>query len=253
MADPTFYSSDVYQDISARLAAFDPAIQLPQHIDRMLDVGRNTLHGITFTAKNLDKMLLAFRSAKDTGGLKAFAEGSKLDPNHWALRLSYKETHGIGFREIWRPQLSDRPLNLDDAEPGRFHHKFDTGFSAKLMDPIDDHSSIHAAVSADYCNVHIDEMGFVMTGLDGQIVVDPDFAQHLVTELMFRTKLDHKLPNWLIDRLSLALPNSTNEYSRVGLSFDLVQKKDFHVRVSGSCSILGDTECSTTLSVSGKF
>jgi hypothetical protein len=250
---PDPFASDVYRTIAARLAAFDPAIQIWQHIDRMLDVGRNTLHGITFKAKDVDKLLLAFRSAKDTDGLKAFAEGSKLDPRHWALRLSYKETNGIGFREIWRPRFSDRPLRLEDAEPNRFRPTWSKAMDAKFNDPTDDGSAIHGAVAADYCNVHIDDRGFVMTGPDGGVVVDPDFAQHLVNELWFRTKLDHKLPDWLIDRFSIVLPNSSNEYSRVGASFDLVQQKSYKVRVTGSCSILGPCDFTTTLSISGKY
>ena len=197
----------------------------------------------------------ALRCAKDGRGNTAFAEGSADDSRNWALQLSYKATHGIGFREIWYPHLTERPLSLADAAPNRFRSKQSARFSANFNDSVDDHSSLHCAIAPepDTCNIHIDEMGFVVTGPAGDIVVDPDFAQHLVNELLFKSKLDHKLPDWLIDRLSIELPNSTNDYSRVGVSLDLAQQKSYRVRVTGSCSVLGGVDCSATLSISGTF
>jgi hypothetical protein len=94
-------------------------------------------------------------------------------------------------------------------------------------------------------------MGFVITGLGGDLIVNPDFAQHLLNELLYKTKLNGVLPDRLVDRLSIEIPNSTNAYSRVGLSFDLAQKKNYRVRVTGSCSVLGEFDCSGTFSVSG--
>jgi len=245
--------SPVYTTICSRLMAFSPPINLAHHIKSDLSVGRSTLEGISFVAVNTDPLMHALRSAKDSSGNDAFAEGSADDPRNWALQLSYKQTHGIGFREIWYPRLSERPLNLADAMPNRFGSRRENRFSANFNDSLDDHSSLHCAIAPDTCNIHIDEMGFVITGLDGDIVIDPDFAEHLVNELLFKSKLDHKLPDWLIDRLSIELPNSTNDYSRVGLSFDLAQQKNYRVRVTGSCSVLGSVDCSATLSVSGVF
>jgi hypothetical protein len=257
---PSPLVSDVYLTISSRLASFTPAILIAQHIGSGLYAGRDTLHGISFVAKDLNKILHAFRSARDNRGNEAFAEGSKEDPQHWnnlgdpnnwALRKSFAETHGIGFREIWRPRLSDRPLRLEDAEPNRFRPKWDRRFSANFNDSTEDHSSIHCAIAPDICNIHIDEMGFVMTGPDGDVIVDPDFAQHLVNELWIKSKLEKKLPTWLIDRFSIDLPNSTNDYSRIGVSFDLAKQKNYRVRWTSSCSVLGNADCSTTFSFSG--
>lgn len=249
----SYLSTDIYQTIAARLASFDPAIHIRQHIETMYEVGRTTLQGIRFKTNDVNSLLLAFRSARNNEGMKAFAEGSKLDPKHWALRLSYNATNGVGFRELWRPQLSDRPLSLDDGEPNRFQSRWKSNMTARFNDSTQDVSSVHAAVAADECNVHIDERSFVVTGPDG-IAVDPDFAQHLVNELLFKTNLNGVLPDWAIDRLSIELPNSSNQYApRVGISGDLVQRKSYRVRVTGSCSVLGPLDCSGTVSVSGKF
>jgi hypothetical protein len=252
--------SDVYQTISKRLAGFNPSIIIGDHIGSDLFAGRNTLGGISFVTGDQNKLLHALRNAKDNGGYKAFAEGSKEDPQHWnnqgdpnnwALRLSFAQTHGIGFREIWRPRLSERPLNIDDARPTRFHQKWSDRFNSSFNDSRTDNTSIHCAVAPDICNIHIDEMGFVIAGPDGDVIVDPDFLEHVVNELLLKSKLEHKLPEWLIDRLSLDLPNSTNAYSRVGVSFDFVQRKNYRVRWTSSCSVLGNLECSTTFSISG--
>lgn len=260
-AAPSAFSSDVYMTIAARLAGLSPSIHIWQHIGDKLCAGRNTLQGISFVAKNVNKLLLAFRSAKDNDGNQAFAEGSKKNPqfwdpkpnptDNWALQMSYAETHGIGFREIWRPHLSNRPLAMDDGQSSRFHPKWKGTFAANFDDSTQSGSSIHAAIAPDICNIHIDERGFVMTGLNGEVIVDPDFAQHTVNELLLKTKLDGKLPDWLIDRLSIQLPNSSNEYSRIGASFDLAQKKDYRIRWTASCSVLGQVDCSTTVTISG--
>jgi hypothetical protein len=262
LPNPNPYVSDTYLTIARRLATFTPPICIEHHIGSDLFAGRNTLKGISFVTNDVNRLLSAFRAPKDDDGNKVFVEGSKEDPQHWnnqgdpnnwPIRMSFSETHGIGFREIWRPRLSERPLRFQDAEPKRYRHRFDTRFSANFNDSLTNNSSIHCAVAPDICNIHIDEMGFVMIGPTGDIMVDPDFAQHLVNELWLKSKLDHKLPDWLIDRLSLDLPNSTNDYSRIGVSFDLAQKKTYRVRWTASCSVLGNVDCSTTLSISGTF
>lgn len=245
--------SPVYTTISSRLMTFSPPINIAHHIDHDLSAGRTTLEGISFVATNPDSLMHDLRNAKNSRGLDAFAEGSADDPRNWALQLSFKATHGIGFREIWYPRLSERPLSLSDAMPNRFRSRRENRFSAQFNDSLEDHTSLHCAVATDKCNIHIDEMGFVVTGFDGGVALDPDFAEHLVNELLFKSKLDNKLPDWLIDRLSIELPNSTNDYSRVGVSVDLAQQKSYRVRVTGSCSVFGPVDCSATLSVSGTF
>jgi hypothetical protein len=254
MADPK--TSDVYRQISNRLGNFRPAIQLDKYIKSGLDVGSTTLGGITFVPTKWDDIVTALRIAKTADGEKAFAEGKSPEkPSNWALDMSMANTIGKGFREIWRPKLSDRPLSIDDL-PERHRPKWNVSDSARFGDDPSkslDLSSLHFAVAPDRCNVHIDETGFVIIGPTGELVVDPDFAQHLVNELFWKSKGTNLLPGWLVDRISIMLPNSNNEFSRIGITADLLRQKSYKVSVTGSCSIRGDFECAATIGISGEF
>ena len=164
-------------------------------------------------------------------------------------------THGIGFREIWRPQLSQRGLSLSDARTGQAAPKWDRRFSARFGDAADlqDLSSLHCAIAKDTCNIHIDQMGFVMTGANGEPVVDPDFLRHTLVELLWKSKLKGKIPLWVTERFSFVIPSSPNEYSRLGVSLDLSPSTTYKLTMTGSCTILGSFECSATLGLSGIF
>jgi hypothetical protein len=254
MSNPTIAKgSDTYRRIATRLSGFNPPILIDQHIASDLFAGRTTLDGISFVARDYDRLLAALRNAKDLSGEKAFAEGSMHDPRHWALRLSFTATHGIGFREIWRPHLSDRPLSIADGRNGLYPPQWNSRFSANFGDSMQlpDLSSLHCGISKETCNIHIDEMGFVMTGPTGDIVVSPDFLRHTLVELLWKTKLNGKIPLWALDRFSFVIPSSPNNFSRAGLSFDVVQSKTYKLTLTGTCSILGGIECSGTLSFSG--
>ncbi len=75
-----------------------------------------------------------------------------------------------------------------------------------------DLSSLHCAIADDTCNIHIDEMGFVMTGRNGDVVVDPDFLRHTLVELLWKTKLKGKIPLWALDRFSFVIPKQTTDH-----------------------------------------
>ncbi len=252
MADPA-KSTDTYLQISSRLARFSPAVLIADHIGKDLSAGRTTLDGISFLAKDRWRLLTALRDAKDSTGSPAFAEGSKEDLRHWALRLSFFATQGIGFREIWRPRLSTRGLQMSDARTGPFAPKWDRRFSAGFGDSMDlpDLSSLHCAVARDACNIHIDQMGFVMTGPNGDPVVDPDFLRHTLVELLWKSKLKGRIPLWVTERFSFVIPSSPNDYSRLGLSLDISPSTTYKLTLTGSCTILGGFECSATLGLSG--
>src|SRR5262249_25425567 len=140
--------------------------------------------------------------AKDPAtGKRAFAGPSPEDTSHWALRASFAATKGTGFREIWRfPKLSDRPLSLQD--------RYDDGFGANFLNPVSmpDIRSLHCEVTDDWCNIHIDQVGFTLEGPDGNITLSPDFLAHILDELVLKTKLKRALPEWVkpwVDRISL--------------------------------------------------
>ncbi|MGY3590387.1 hypothetical protein ACVIGB_010031 [Bradyrhizobium sp. USDA 4341] len=272
-------TTDTYRKIAARLTMLRPQLDLSKYfagpnpdvrlydekacIRRQLEkygvaAATSTLDGVTFLPKDWEDLVKVLRIAKTSDGFDAFAEGKSPEkPAHWALDLSMAATIGKGFREIWRPKLSDRPLSTRDL-PGRHGFRLGRGrgqwsddYSAQFgKDPQpQDITSLHFAVAPDRVNVHIDETGFVFEGADGALTVGPNFGHHAVNELFWKS--NPNLPRWAIDHIDLILPNSANDFSRFGISVDLYQRKDLRVTVTGSCGIFGGFECSGTLSVSG--
>jgi hypothetical protein len=276
MSNSAATNSDTFRTIENRLSHFNPPILLKKHIGSDLRVHGNTLDGVDFVVKDRNKLLEELRAARDTSGQPVFAEGSKEDPKHWtrkgikgdpkhwALKLSFAATDGIGFREIWRLRLTDRALRLSKARPpGLNVPTLDGHFSANFGDDINlpDLSSLHCAVAEDtsekpartICNIHIDAMGFVMTGPNNEVVVDPDFLRHTLVELLWKTKLKGKIPGWAVDRVNLIVPSSPNKYSKVGISFDVAHSKQYNLVISGSCGLasVGGFECSGTMNLVG--
>jgi hypothetical protein len=152
MATPTGdpRSSDVYRQITARLENFRPAFKVERYIESGLSAGADVLHGITFVPSKSKwyDIVIALRVTKTLDGKDAFAEGrSPEKPANWALDASMGHTIGKGFREIWWPKLSERPLSFDICPIG-------TGPDGIL-------SLAHFAVARDQLNIHIDQIGFV--------------------------------------------------------------------------------------------
>jgi hypothetical protein len=268
--------SGVFRTIERRLQELNPPIELQKHIASDLEVAKNTLDGVKFLVKSRKAILDNLRASKDSIGQKAFAEGSKIDPkhwdregikgdpDHWALNLSFGATDGIGFREIWRYRLTTRSLRMADARPpGLNVGKLDGRFAGNFGDnpSLPDISSLHLAVWDEkvnnkvktYCTAHIDEAGFVIEGPGGAIMLTPDFLRHTGVELVWKTMLRGKIPDWMVDRFNPILPSSFNDYSRAGLSIDLVKGETYKVSVTGSCGIFGGFECSGTVGISGTF
>jgi hypothetical protein len=277
--------SDTYTEIADRLAELRPPVWIADHIDRTkLKVGSTVLDGITFRPKDRDKLFDALHNAKDKYGKKAFAEAKIDNEPHWALKLSFGATHGDGFRETWRfPPLSDRPLV--DGGGDRYARQAARRFSGNFGDAMDlpIMTSLHCAVAADVCNVHIDQTGFVIEGAADNISLTPDFLQHLVNELLFKTNLKALAPHWaqgFFDRVSLVYLNSANEYSRMGprigqvpylrevgrvpvlgsvltkvplpgVNVDVVQGQNYKVTFNASCGVNGD--CSVGATIGGRF
>src|SRR5215471_4714863 len=172
--------TDTYRQITTRLGMFRPPIDLGKYIegpnpdlrlygekslirDQLKAYGvaaaNTTLDGITLIPSDWMGLLTTLRTARTLDGEQAFPEGKSPErPAHWALDLSMVQTIGKGFREIWRPRLSDRPLSMDDL-PGRRRRGWSDGFGSQFgkdPEPLDI-SSLHFAVAPDRVNVHIDE------------------------------------------------------------------------------------------------
>src|SRR5438132_517717 len=107
---------------------------------------------------------------------------------------------------------------------------------------LDGTTFLHFAVSPDRVNVHIDETGFVFEGVDGALTVGPNFVHHAGNELFWKS--NPHVPRWAAEHIDLILPNSVNDFSRVGISVDMYQRKDLRVTITGSCGIFGGFECS---------
>jgi hypothetical protein len=245
--------TDVYRKITARLGGVSPPIDLDDHIGGKLQAERTTLDGIDFEPENYPRLLQALRDAKDSSGKDAFAEGGKSRREHWPLSMSFLATKGVGFRQIWRPSPSDRPLstpNQGDNQPAA-----DPRYSARFGDNMNlpDLSALHCGVSKYGCNIHIDEMGFVMEDAYGNVIVDPDFLRHALVELVWKTNLKGTLPLWALDRVSFDIMSSPQDFSRAGVSIDLIQSDRYKLTLRGSCGVSDDFEASGTLTFSGRF
>ena len=277
---PLAMSSDVFLKIQARLRNFNPPILVEQHIvddpialkklaadnKEPIEAKRTILGGIDFVVKNREDLLIALKIAKN-GTEKAFVQGGTRSEDwkeHWALALSFLATNGVGFREPWRLFLNDRSLRISDARPRlRDNPEMDDRFSANFANEIKlNFSALHASVAEfgslksprTMCNVHVDETGIAMASLDNKVTITPSFLPHLVNELLFKTKLEGKVPDWFIDRFNLNIFSPDQGYSKVGVSFDLAKGTMYRWTISGSWGLAGHGgfEWSGTTSLSGR-
>jgi hypothetical protein len=223
--------------------------------------GKTNLIGITFPIRNFQALLDAFREAINKKGEPAFhyhplkampAGGGKIDAFldkaeqalslNW-LSLSYDQTtvglskateeRAWGFREIADSynievgplEAAGRGTYSGEARHSRRFGQQTAGYARKV-----DISSLHVAVTPAACNIHIDNMGFVLRGPKNAIGLDADFVQHIVNELLFKTFLRDWLKGkygesskgvWAVDHIGLMIPNSDLGFTpMVGASLD---------------------------------
>jgi hypothetical protein len=240
-------SAGTYRKICERLRTFNPPIDLEKHIDWKHEnknkvptfrAEPTTLGGVFFHAKDFEKLRRAFKSATNSSGDVAFDYfplrpdkikhffGSVVNLN--LLDVSYLVTNGFGFREIWNPlQLQQRPLSMADLRPGRVAPLWDKGFGARfgeagIGEKRRDITAVHAAISDDVCNIHIDDVGFVLRGPSRVGGMTPDFGQHLVDELLWKSMLAPLIWDRLGEHVTINLPSSHTAYApSVGLTLDL--------------------------------
>lgn len=242
----------VYKAIRDRLSRLHPAINIGDYIGGRLQVGKTILDGISFIPTDHEALTNALTHARASDGGVAFARGTKGTHGHWPLAMSFLATDGIGFREIWRPRESDRPIGT--PSPGANTPAPDEDFAANFGGwgaKDEDLSSLHCGIAKLGCNIHIDALGFVVVDENGNIVLDPDLLGHTANELIWKTNLKGKLPLWLLNGLNLMPPSSPFRYRRAGASIDVLKGKGYSVKITGSCQVLGGFECSGTFSISG--
>jgi hypothetical protein len=247
-----YKASDAYKEVAKRLKGLDPSIDFAEHIGTVLDVGPSPLEGINFQARDYDRLLACLRNAKDHTGQAAFAEGSKIDKKHVPLAFSFLATDGLGFRQIWRPKpaVPTGPSPLETREDWQ-RRQFGAHFGDSIT--VQDLSSLHCAVSRTGCNIHVDNQGFVMVGADGKPILDPNMVRHTLVELFWKTMLQGKLPLWALNRVSFDIPSTPTEFSRAGVSLDLIQGRKYKLTLRGTCALGGDFNASGTLAFSGSF
>lgn len=246
----------VFEKISNRLTYFTPAISLDNHIvsddkaiERVVDqhggqhlvrrfypvvAHRNTLDGIDFIVADRNKLIATLRNTTADGN-KAFSEGTGSDwSKHWALALSFGATEGLGFRENYRPFLNDRPLLGTGSVP--FDNRLGQDVSVDI-------SALHLAV-ANFpkinqvrCNVHIDNLTVTMAGIGDAVGLSPSFISHLVNELLFKTKLQGKLPNWVLDAFDISLLDPTHGFLNAGIGATIINRKNFKWSLKASVGL----------------
>ncbi len=210
----------VFRTINARLTALSAALDLTKHIRDQLEVFQVTGDGVNFRAKDAKALQAAIRDAKTNDGERAFADPQTLEKDHWPLQMSMAATKGAGYREIRGIAVPPKAsLSLPDLRsdfPEQQWRDFAANFGEDLTVDL---YSLHFAVSPDLCNVHLDKTGFTVRLPDGSIVLTPDMLHHIGNELLLKTNFKALMPQrlkWVIDRISLVLPNAANGYARAG-------------------------------------
>lgn len=264
------HNTMTWDDLAGRLAKFEPSLHLADYVDfgaaKAIDIKDYPSEGIDFVldTKGRDALLLALASAKTASGKRAFQQGRWQGALHaakgafrdligtsgddsWAANISYKATKGIGFRQIWYMELSDRQLRLKSAHaPFNDMPKLDPKFTAMFHAPNRsmDLSSVHWAIGDPHpktgrceCNVHVDQVG-IMANLQGTDSLTPDTPYHTVVELAFRTGLKGILPDSILQHVDFVLPSSHENYAlNFGVQFNIVQRKDVNFSFRGICGI----------------
>ncbi len=223
-----YYSNEpVYTEIQNRFFRFNPRINIGEHIDSMIEIGRTNSEGITFKPVNSLRlrMDIAFANVDQYSNHKAFHWDNR---KVWVNKLAALATDGEGYREIGSP-------------------------------------SLHCAVSDEKCNIHIDEFGFISLTPLGEEYFNPNLVRHIGDELIWRDKirknvirlLKFSLPDEiaepaakLLDRTYFVLPTSQDRYGfdinnkfkpRIGFGFKLFNNKVVDLRFEYTC---GNSNCS---------
>jgi hypothetical protein len=243
----------VFDAIRKRLTNFVPQIWLGEHIlhswERLVELSklrylpviahRNTLNGIDFIVEDRTKLLSAIKNAM-ADNKPAFVQGSKNDwSKHWPLTVSFLATDGIGFREIFRPKINDRPLENVNKLP------FDARFGRDITVDV---SSLHVAVSEfpalkqTRCNIHIDNLTVTLGGIGNDVGISPSVINHFVNELLFKTKLQGKLPDWIIDAFDISLLNPDEGFLRAGIGATIINKPNLKWTINYSVGLNNNTQ-----------
>ena len=215
----------VLDAIYNRLMEFSPSIKLGDHIihdwDRMVELAKQRF-------------------------LPVVAQGNTLD--------------GIGFREVFRPKVIDRPIDNSNKMP------FDSRFGRDINVDI---SALHIAVSEfpalkqTRCNIHIDKLTVTLGGIGDLVGISPSVINHFVNELLFKTKMKGTLPQWILDAFDISLLNPDEGFLRAGIGAKIIDTPNFKWSISYSVGLNNNShpewsgsfkfEKSVVTGISGRF
>jgi hypothetical protein len=230
----------VAKEICQRLR--DVHIEIEPFVASTVTAYDSTLKGIDFQCKDLKAIKQTFDKATDSLGRQAFYFNGQYSSGKILKELirnmpdlidvSFAATDGYGYREIRdMPLLPSLSGFMPPKSSGVFNSRFGFDDERSLHFEV---SSLHAALGEKVCNIHIDQMGFVVRG-PSSVFLNPDFPQHLVSELGLQTMLapylgqgitrilkftnllradksSKDIENWVARNISLELPSSKNSY-----------------------------------------
>jgi hypothetical protein len=154
--------------------------------------------------------------------------------------MSFAATDGYGYREIRdMPILPSLPAFRSARPSVAFNSRFGFDDEQEVYFEV---TSLHAALGEKVCNVHIDNMGFVMRGPSGAFLT-LDFGQHAVNELGFKDRLSpllgrgigrlfrvdgQEVGNWIARNIDIDLPSYRNGY-RLGAGLSVTPTPNLKV------------------------
>lgn len=277
-----------WSTITSSFRKFKPSIVIEDYVDfeapKAIEVLENPSLGVNFilSKKEREEFLTLLRLAETVSGKKAFEEGryegklhaakgavkdlansviGRTSNDSWGLNISFKSTEGIGFRQIWYLEPTDRQLRLQSARPPRDSTpQLDPKFTDKFEAPNSiDLAALHWAVGdADKktgrseCNVHIDQVG-VTANINGSAAITPDFVYHTLVELLFRTGLNGHFSNKTLQAIDFIMPASHENFAlNFGAQVTAINRKDLKLTLRGMCSVHeGGCEWTGTVNLTG--
>jgi hypothetical protein len=75
--------------------------------------------------------------------------------------------------------------------------------------------------------VHIDNLTVTLGGIGEDVQISPSVISHFINELLFKTKLQGKLPDWILDTFDFSLLNPDEGFLNAGVVAHIINKPNF--------------------------
>lgn len=161
-------------------------------------------------------------------------------------RVSPREEEGITFMPVSQERLIEA-LRLT----GAFHHddRNDVGGMVAAAATKGEgyreisETSLHCQVGRAEVNVHVDYLGFVWRGPNGESLAGPDAVRHIADELGWGKIVElvgrkSEVAAKLLERVRPVVPSSANRFvPAIGAQLDLIRGESFDMRRQWSLSL----------------